>query len=77
MEEKNEKRGRKMKDLLQNAPNNGEGTEEYISQGFAYEHGLDVEENYIEAAKFISRQLIREAEKVIYGLHICMNLEKA
>ena len=51
MEEKNEKRGRKMKDLLQNAPNNGEGTEEYISQGFAYEHGLDVEENYIEAAK--------------------------
>lgn len=66
-----------MKDLLQNAPNNGEGTEEYISQGFAYEHGLDVEENYIEAAKFISRQLIREAEKVIYGLHICMNLEKA
>lgn len=40
-----------MKDLLQNAPNNGEGTEEDISQGFAYEHGLDVEENYIEAAK--------------------------
>lgn len=37
--------------ILEILPKDDEEIEDYVSQGFAYEYGLDVEENYIEAVK--------------------------